>query len=411
MNITIHRGTDQIGGCITEYEQDGWKLFIDYGEQLPGSKHEGEHIEIEGLSKGNTDKSALFITHYHGDHIGKINELPNTLPIYIGSVALEIYSKLQYLLSFIKGTIGEKAKATINHLKRATTFQPEQTINFGPFSITTHHSDHSAFDAYSFEIESTSGNRILHTGDFRAHGENLEKFPFLNIKQVDAIVCEATNISREMASLPECIITKKFEEEFKRNKNNFVFASSTNIQRIFNICQAAYKANKIVIMDEYQYDILKTAISETHKLDTPPFILTIQRHSTKPQFFIPHKLRKLMRWKGFVLFTRSTKQYLQIMEEFSESTKYLSMWKGYANANEVAYNQELSDALGSNFIYIHTSGHADNATLNRLFNNIKHKVIIPMHTDDPELFTRIFSEKSWNVKLLNDKETLNLNNL
>lgn len=29
MNITIHRGTDQIGGCITEYEQDGWKLFVD----------------------------------------------------------------------------------------------------------------------------------------------------------------------------------------------------------------------------------------------------------------------------------------------------------------------------------------------------------------------------------------------
>ena len=50
MNITIHRGTDQIGGCITEYEQEGWKLFIDYGEQLPGSIHEGEPIEVEGLT-------------------------------------------------------------------------------------------------------------------------------------------------------------------------------------------------------------------------------------------------------------------------------------------------------------------------------------------------------------------------
>ena len=89
MNITIHRGTDQIGGCITEYEQDGWKLWVDYGEQLPGSKHEGEPIEVEGLTKGYTDKSALFITHYHGDHIGRISELPNQLPIYIGSKALE----------------------------------------------------------------------------------------------------------------------------------------------------------------------------------------------------------------------------------------------------------------------------------------------------------------------------------
>ena len=37
MKITIHRGTDQIGGCVTEYEHEGWKLFVDYGEQLPGS--------------------------------------------------------------------------------------------------------------------------------------------------------------------------------------------------------------------------------------------------------------------------------------------------------------------------------------------------------------------------------------
>ncbi|MGM9856338.1 MAG: hypothetical protein ACI30Y_00820 [Candidatus Limisoma sp.] len=36
MKITIHRGTDQIGGSVTEYEHEGWKLFVDYGEQLPG---------------------------------------------------------------------------------------------------------------------------------------------------------------------------------------------------------------------------------------------------------------------------------------------------------------------------------------------------------------------------------------
>ena len=38
MKITIHRGIDQIGGCVTEYENKGGKLFVDYGEQLPGSQ-------------------------------------------------------------------------------------------------------------------------------------------------------------------------------------------------------------------------------------------------------------------------------------------------------------------------------------------------------------------------------------
>ena len=30
MKIKIHRGTHQIGGCVTEYEHDGWHLFVDF---------------------------------------------------------------------------------------------------------------------------------------------------------------------------------------------------------------------------------------------------------------------------------------------------------------------------------------------------------------------------------------------
>lgn len=82
MKITIHRGTDQIGGCVTEYEHNGWRLFVDYGEQLPGSQETGP-LEIEGLTKGDLSKSALLITHYHGDHIGCIKDLPDGLSIYI----------------------------------------------------------------------------------------------------------------------------------------------------------------------------------------------------------------------------------------------------------------------------------------------------------------------------------------
>lgn len=77
MKIEIHRGTDQIGGCITEFEHEGWHLFIDYGEQLPGSP-KPMPLEIEGLTKGDLTRSALLITHYHSDHIGGIKELPSS---------------------------------------------------------------------------------------------------------------------------------------------------------------------------------------------------------------------------------------------------------------------------------------------------------------------------------------------
>ena len=37
MRVTIHRGTHQIGGCVTEIEHERYKVFIDFGTPLPGS--------------------------------------------------------------------------------------------------------------------------------------------------------------------------------------------------------------------------------------------------------------------------------------------------------------------------------------------------------------------------------------
>ena len=35
MKIIIHRGIDQIGGCITEIATDNAKILIDLGQNLP----------------------------------------------------------------------------------------------------------------------------------------------------------------------------------------------------------------------------------------------------------------------------------------------------------------------------------------------------------------------------------------
>ena len=100
MKIEIHRGTDQIGGCITEFEHEGWHLFIDYGEQLPGSP-KPMPLEIEGLTKGDLTRSALLITHYHSDHIGGIKELPKDIPIFMGKLGRDIQLSLLGYLSHV----------------------------------------------------------------------------------------------------------------------------------------------------------------------------------------------------------------------------------------------------------------------------------------------------------------------
>ena len=101
MKIMIKRGTNQIGGCITEIESSqGTKIVIDIGENLPDSTGKKKtEIEIEGLTKGVSNYQAIFISHYHGDHIGMYNKILPDIPIYIGEISKEIYNMVQTRLS------------------------------------------------------------------------------------------------------------------------------------------------------------------------------------------------------------------------------------------------------------------------------------------------------------------------
>ena len=125
MIIRVHRGTHQIGGCVTEYEYNGYRLFVDYGEELPGGQKSG-NLEVEGLTKGDISKSALLITHYHGDHIGCITMLPKDLPIFMGKVGRGIQIELSDYLKTVNGVHQEM----LDRLQTVKTFEPGKP--FGP---------------------------------------------------------------------------------------------------------------------------------------------------------------------------------------------------------------------------------------------------------------------------------------
>lgn len=441
MNITIHRGADQIGGCVTEYDHNGWRLFVDYGEQLPGTPI--TDIWIKGLTYGDLSKSALFITHYHGDHIGRLAEVGETMPVYMGYTGCEIYRKLQRRLSHIAGEAGEKVRNAYDRFGLIHTFMEDEEIEFGPFIIRPVKMDHSAYDSYGLliRLKEDENMAVFHTGDFRAHGIYGGEFwdTLTSIPSVEAIVCEATNIERGSRDAePEWRIEERFKALFKENKYNTVFVSSTNIDRIFGIYRAASGAGRIVLMDEYQYDILKSVIGKNDwsrnegvseefvesaddtlmGINNPgyefnkglPFVLKLDRTSKEtPQFYIPPRLRKLIDWKGCVLIARPTRQFETLMESFSsdKSKKYLSQWGGYVNPELPAYNEALAKMLGEKYEKVHTSGHADIHTLKTLFNQLESQRIIPIHTENPGKFMEIFSSE-WPVTLLNDGETLSI---
>ena len=407
MNIKIHRGTHQIGGCVTEYEYDGWRLFVDYGEELPGGPKSGD-LRIEGLTHGDISKSTLLITHYHGDHIGCITKLPEELPVYIGKVGREIQLLLSDHLKSVDGIHQEM----LARLQYANTFEAGKEFSFGPFCILPITIDHSAFDAYAFKIEA-GGVCAFHTGDFRTHGFRSKKLPEIIQKyvgEVDYVVCEGTNVVRsDLTNLTERELQQQFEEQFKTNKGNVVYLASTNIDRVFSLYHAALRAGRVFLVDAYQKQIMDVVIqkdplwgkSSLYRYGKyEPMVLMYD----KGQFLVADKFKAFLDKKGYVLIARSNPRFDILVERIlGEKQKYLSMWKGYVKEGTETYNKNLADSLGKDFKYMHTSGHSDMNGIREVFRLLQPKAVIPIHTDAPEKFAEIFSDE-WSVILLNDGE-------
>lgn len=406
MNITIHRGTDRIGGCVTEYEDKGWRLFVDFGEQLPES---ADALEIESLTHGDLSKSALFITHYHGDHLGKIAELPDDLPVFMGELSAEI----ALASARHRASVDGKQRALAERLLSAKRFKAGEEVVFGPFSIMPLTIDHSAFDAYAFSIESR-GLKVFHTGDFRTHGFRSKALPKVietYVKRARYVVCEATNVERG-TSMPEYELQKEFITKFKESRYNVVYASSTNIDRLFGLYHAAQKAGRVFIVSPHQKHIMDIVTKRDHvwgksqmyryKAGYEPMVLKYDGDD----FMANEKFRNLLSERGYVLIASTNNRFRRLLAEIpAEGRKtYLSMWRGYVNPGHAAYNPRLAEALGEDFEYMHTSGHCDMQSLFDFFDRLRPWAIIPIHTENPRAFACRFCDR-WPVLLLNDGET------
>ena len=409
MKITVHRGADQIGGCVTEYEHKGWKLFVDYGEQLPGSP-KSNPLEIEGLTKGDLTKSALLITHYHGDHIGCMKELPKELPLYIGKLGRDIQLVLSEHLSYVD----ENQHMIIERLNTSREFSPGQLFSIGPFNVMPVTIDHSAFDAYAFKIEA-DGVSVFHTGDFRTHGfrsKKLRKMLEQYVGEVDYVVCEGTNVSRpDSTSYSEAELQKTFEDALTQKIGHIVYLSSTNIDRLFSFYHAALRAGMPFIVDAYQKQVMDI-VAKSDSLWSKSKLyrygefepLTLFRKGD--DFTFNDKFVETIRSKGYVLIARANPRFDKLISELpGEKKKYLSMWQGYLDERKEAYNAALAKALEGGYEYLHTSGHCDMSRMNNFFRLLHPKAIIPIHTDSPDKFAELFYEE-WPVIRLHDGESI-----
>lgn len=387
MEIIIRRGTHQIGGCITEIKTEKTRIFIDFGEELPDENGETAAYDTSSFVNEKESCDGVFFTHYHGDHVGMFEKLPESVPLYIGHVAKEIYLCLQKRVNINKPNFDKK----IRRIESMLELEPNTPIFINDIKVTPYTVDHSAYDAYMFLIEA-EGKRILYTGDFRTHGlegELILKVIDRYIKSVDLLICEGTMLSRSEAEQnikTEYELAEEFNEYMKKYKYVFIMCSSTNIERIaaaYNVYTKKWRENKYFLCDSFQHDILKI-VSESKK----PNRLSYYDCLDKIRIYKEEYIDKLKE-KGGCMLIRLNDLFPKAVEKFdkNESIILYSLWKGYLKNNDDHYKKLLDNYKWE---YWHTSGHATAEAIKKVCNAVKPSIgVLPIHTEAPEKFGEV----------------------
>ena len=152
LKVRIHRGAHEIGGSCVEVEHGGERIVLDVGKPLDAGKDD----QVPLPTAVDAGVAAVLISHAHQDHWGLVDQVPATVPIFIGEDASRILNEAAFW------TTGWSVEP-------AGFLKDREPFDVGRFRVMPFLNDHSAFDAYSMLIEA-GGRRLFYTGDIRGHG-------------------------------------------------------------------------------------------------------------------------------------------------------------------------------------------------------------------------------------------------
>lgn len=204
--LTFYGGINEIGGNKILLEDDGTKIFLDFGMSF-GKREEffeeylsprssnalGDFLEmglipnLEGVYRTDLVKllgrepkpsiiAALFISHAHADHVNYASFFHEDIPFYCGRTALLILQSLNEsktrsieteILDFKERPIRDYRMPP--RKRKVITFRTGDKIRVGSLLVEPVHVDHSVPGAYGFIIHTKRGV-VAYTGDLRLHG-------------------------------------------------------------------------------------------------------------------------------------------------------------------------------------------------------------------------------------------------
>lgn len=395
MTITIHRGLDQIGGCITEISTATSRVFVVMGQNLPGNGEkttpEQDKAMVETLFKNNPRAhEAVVYTHGHEDHVGLFDYVPAGVPQLMGEGAREVLLEKYRLLCERDKLTGDDSSENLRKRAKLKAFgtwprsRDPKPFNVGDIQITPFFNCHSIYDSYMFLIEA-DGKRVWHMGDYRQHGWMGGKLLQLlrwKATNIDTLITEGTILGQDVECITEKAVAEKMAHVMQAFKYVFVLGSATDIERLASINLAAKQAHKpLYVCSGLMNATMRLFTRREAKSPDDLFFF-------KPRYYDEVKHLATMKEHGFVMVTGVGKlaevELLRRELPDDETLLIYSSWDGYyKDPEQVRINPmyAIFREAFHNVVDIHTSGHADRKTIKRVIETIHPKEVICIHKE------------------------------
>jgi len=402
MQIKVYRGTKEIGGTCVEITSNGGKrLLLDLGAPLS--------TQNPDVSYAKKPVDALLISHPHQDHYGLMEEVKTNTPIFMGQVSRDLINAPRIFL---------KKPPVANNI---TVIKPWKSITLAyDFEVTPYLVDHSSPEAFGFLIEA-DGKRVFYTGDFRSTGKKGILFTnFLKRppKNIDLMLCEGTMVGRNNAKYPtEADVKYAITDIIKCQQNtSFVISSAQNIDRFCSVYSACIRANKTVVIDIYNAWVLEVVGKLSPKLP--------KAGAYQLKVYLSPSQKKAIQGEEFKGFRERIEANAIDKEIFSDPSNYVyllrnpneklitklkpkgiiniiySMWAGYLTEEHKTYSTDkinrLKNDKGISFHTIHTSGHATMEDIEKIVRAVCPKILVPIHTEQPDKFKQVLEKNGFN---------------
>ena len=374
-------GLEQIGMNITAFEFEDSIVVVDCGLTFPEDDMLGIDLVIPDVTylKQNIDKVKGFvITHGHEDHIG-------ALPYILKDINVPVYST-KLTIALIEGKL--KAHNMLRTTRRKVV-RHGQSINLGQFRVEFIKTNHSIADASALAIYSPAGI-VVHTGDFKVDytpvfGDSidLQRFGEIGKKGVLALMCDSTNAERPGVTMSEKTVGRTMDALFAEHVNSRIIVATfaSNVDRVQQIINAAYKNNKKVVVEGRSMVNVITTAAELGYIQIPDnTLIDIEQLGNYP----PESTVLITtgsQGESMAALSRMAQNLHRKVHIMPGDTVIFS--SNPIPGNEKAVSRVINElsAKGANVIFqdAHVSGHACQEEIKLIYSLVHPKYAIPVH--------------------------------